>query len=64
MSIVQKITTGFVVQNFDIETGRCVGQEFVAGDQVEWEDNENNPGTPIDQPDDVEYFHYHMVQPK
>lgn len=33
--IVRKITTGFVVQEFDEETGRCLTQEFIAGDQVE-----------------------------
>lgn len=36
--ILNKTTTGFVVQQFDSETGRCLSQEFVAGDQVEWED--------------------------
>lgn len=36
--ILNKITTGFVVQKFDSESGRCLSQEFVAGDQIEWED--------------------------
>ena len=36
--IVNKTTTGFVVQKFDSETGRCLSQEFIASDQVEWED--------------------------
>jgi hypothetical protein len=40
--ILNKITTGFVVQKFDSETGRCLSQEFVAGDQVEWEDQAGN----------------------
>jgi hypothetical protein len=30
--ILRKITTGFVVQKFDSETGRCLSQEFVAGE--------------------------------
>ena len=41
--IVRKITTGFVVQQFDSDTGRCISQEFVAGEQVEWEDQKGNP---------------------
>ena len=41
--ILHKITTGFVVQKFDSETGRCLSQEFVAGDQVEWEDQTGKP---------------------
>ena len=41
--ILNKTTTGFVVQKFDSETGRCLSQEFVASDQVEWEDQEGNP---------------------
>lgn len=29
---VDKITEGAVVQTFDIKTGKCIRQEFVAGD--------------------------------
>ena len=32
----KKVTYGFVVQTFD-DDGKCVEQEFIAGDQVEWE---------------------------
>ncbi len=35
---INKITTGFVIQTYDTKTGRCVGQEFVAGDDVKYED--------------------------
>jgi len=35
--MVKKITTGFVVQQFD-DDGKFQGQTFVAGDQVEYED--------------------------
>jgi hypothetical protein len=38
--ILNKTTTGFVVQKFDSETGRCLAQEFVASDQVEWGDQQ------------------------
>jgi hypothetical protein len=40
---VHKITTGFVIQVFDAETGRCVEQSFVAGDDVQYEDLNGNP---------------------
>ena len=40
--IVKKITTGFVVQTFDTDLECCINQEFVAGDQVDWEDEEGN----------------------
>ncbi len=40
--ILNKITTGFVVQKFDSETGRCLSQEFIASDQVEWEDQKGD----------------------
>ena len=40
--IIQKITTGFVVQQFCTETGQWAGQEFVAGDYVEIEDDKGN----------------------
>jgi len=37
-TLVNKITVGFVVQAYVVETGRCVSQDFVAGDQVDYED--------------------------
>lgn len=40
--ILNKTTTGFVVQKFDSDTGRCVSQEFVTSDQVEWEDQKGD----------------------
>ena len=42
-----KITTGYVIQNYaTLKNGTtvCVGQEFIAGDQVDYEDIEGNPG--------------------
>ena len=35
---VRKITSGFVVQEYDTELREWVSQEFVASDSVEWED--------------------------
>jgi hypothetical protein len=64
MSIVQKFTTGFVVQDFDTETGKCVSQGFIAGDEVEWEDNSGDTGMVIDEPSNAEYHSFHMLQPK
>ena len=40
--VLNKITTGFVVQQFDADTGRCISQEFVASDQVEWKDQKGD----------------------
>jgi len=36
--IVKKITTGFVVQEYNTETKQFTSQEFVASDDVTWED--------------------------
>lgn len=55
----RKITTGYVIQTFDPNTGKGIEQEFVAGDQVDWEDEKGNP---IEVPEH-EYVPYHMVQP-
>lgn len=57
---MKKITTGFVIQNYD-DNGKCTGQEFIAGDQVDWEDDD---GEPINEMIEHEYFPYEMVQPE
>jgi hypothetical protein len=36
--IVRKITVGWVNQYFDTETGKFINQDFTAGDQVDFED--------------------------
>jgi hypothetical protein len=56
--MMKKITVGFVVQNYD-EAGKCMSAEFVAGDQVDWEDEDGNA---ILGPTH-EYFPFDMVQP-
>jgi hypothetical protein len=43
---INKITSGFVVQTFDTELQKWSGQEFVAGDQADYEDA--GTGTPVD----------------
>lgn len=64
--IVRKITTGFAVQEFDAETGRCISQEFVAGDQVSWEDRNGNAISEDGFGIDLEglYFPLEMKQPE
>ncbi|MCJ7655965.1 MAG: hypothetical protein MUO97_11855 [Dehalococcoidia bacterium] len=55
-----KITIGFVVQTFERnDKGRfvCTKQEFIAGDQCDYEDAEGNPVTPPD----YEYQPYNMT---
>jgi len=62
--IVNKITTGFVIQKFDTETGEYLSQEFIAGDQVDYE---NEVGEPTDQslmPTPEPYLPFNMVQPQ
>ena len=48
--IITKVTPGFVAQRYNTETGQWLDQEFIASDQVDWED-EN--GDSIDA-DDME----------
>jgi hypothetical protein len=64
--ILNKTTTGFVVQKFDAETGRCVSQEFIASDQVEWEDQQGDRIEDGQYGIDLEglYFPLDMKQPE
>ena len=41
--IVKKITIGFVVQEYDTDTEKFIHQEFIAGDECDWEDEGGNP---------------------
>ncbi|MGO8750590.1 MAG: hypothetical protein ACLQNE_31970 [Thermoguttaceae bacterium] len=41
--LVNKITSGFVIQVFDTELKRFVSQEFVAGDHCDYEDGNGDP---------------------
>ena len=64
--LLRKVTTGFVVQVFDTKTKRFVSQEFVAGDECEYE---NEIGDPVESDmfegeDGQEvYLEYEMKQP-
>ena len=49
MEKFNKITIGFVIQTFEKNTNGkfiCTAQEFIAGDQVDYEDVDDNPITP------------------
>ena len=37
---INKITDGFVIQTFDTETGKFVSQEFIAGNESDYENKE------------------------
>ena len=54
-----KVTVGFVMQTYEDEI--CVAQEFIAEDQVDYEDYEY--GDPIDPPCNEQYFPFDMIQP-
>ncbi len=59
MDTFTKTTVGFVAQTFKKnDKGRfvCTRQEFVAGDQCDYEDAQGNPI----EPPDYEYQPYHM----
>jgi hypothetical protein len=61
---LKKITTGFVIQTIDTETGTLTHQEFVAGDQCDYEDGVGNAIDPDEVFEgDEPYFPYDMVQP-
>ena len=56
---IKKVTVGFVVQEFDTKKSRFTSQEFVAGDEVVWE---NALGARVEPPEDA-YLNFDMVQP-
>ena len=53
MEKFNKITVGFVIQTFEENTAGkfiCTKQEFIASDQVDYEDQDGNPITPPEHP--------------
>lgn len=56
--IINKVTIGFVVQSFDTDTQSWVSQEFVAGDEVSYEDELGGPADEVGP-----YLPFDMVQP-
>jgi hypothetical protein len=65
--IVRKITTGFVIQEFDTETQQFVSQNFTASDGVDWEDEDGNAIDPDDfvakADGTLPYLEFDMVPP-
>ena len=57
--IVGRVFPGFVTQTFDTETGKCLGQEFVAGDRPGWE----HKGKAIKEPEHCEDQSIELIQP-
>ena len=58
-----KITSGFVIQVFN-DAGEALRQEFVAGDEVEYETRDGDPINITDMPKGGdEYQPFEMVQP-
>lgn len=56
---VNKITMGYVIQTFDTKTKKCIAQSFIAGDQVEWENEDRET---ISAKWDL-YYPFDMIQP-
>lgn len=65
--IVKKITTGFVIQEYDTETGKWNSQEFIASDSTEWEDEEGNAvdvwALKTEENIEIPYLSFDMVPP-
>jgi hypothetical protein len=64
--LVNKVMAGFVVQVFDTEKRRFVSQQFVAGDQCDYEDQDGNPvdRKALEADGKEAYLSFDMVQPK
>jgi len=63
MEPIRKITHGWVTQEFDPETGKCLWQNFYAGDLVEWEDSYGNEITPTEEIIKKCYHNFEMSEP-
>lgn len=67
--LVNKITTGFVVQKFDTETGKFVSQHFTAGCECDYEEEDGTPlnGSQLGVEDEQlvfdAYLPFDMIQP-
>jgi hypothetical protein len=65
---IKKITTGFVIQVFDTDTQKYESQEFIAGDQVDYEDGNGDCVDPVklgmgNENGEEPYLPFAMVQP-
>ena len=59
--MIHKITSGFVVQKF--ENNKFVSQEFIAGDQIEYETPNGEQVEEEEEVQDLPYQPFDMVQP-
>ena len=62
--LINKITNGYVIQTYNTETGKCEGQDFIAGDECEYETTDGDPFDVDDCETELEYQPYEMEQPK
>lgn len=66
--IINKITTGFVIQRFDTDLQKFVSQEFIAGDQTDYETQDGSEINRVDFLDRLvgqePYLNFDMVQPE
>lgn len=62
--IVTKVTPGFVSQRYDTETGKWLDQAFIAGSEVEWEDEYGEAVDPDEMEGDEPYLPFEMKQPE
>ncbi len=62
--LINKITTGYVIQTYNTETGKCEAQEFIAGDECEYEFSETGRHFDVNASEtELEYQPYNMEQP-
>ncbi len=59
--IIKKITEGYVIQTFDTDLGRFVSQEFIAGGQCQYEDEDGEPVDSKEMGDPEPYLPYDMA---
>lgn len=57
---VNKIIIGFVIQTYDTEKNKFIGQEFVGSDDVSWETVNGNT---MDTPPTSQTLPTDMIQP-
>ena len=58
--VLNKITVGYVVQQYDTEKKRFINQEFKGSDEETWEDLDGNP---VEEPENAGTMDMEMVQP-
>ncbi len=61
--LIKKITTGFVIQTWDTEKLIFTSQEFVAGDQVDYEDEKGQYPFNDSFEGEIGYLPFDMKQP-